>query len=315
MVSGTFRRLRTHCNSCIFSSIPPTPQIVKIVLLVCAIGSCAAQKSCPSDASGVYPRCVCKDFNFIFSGDACVKVNRDVCPEPAFKTENGCRCPNPKDFFDDYYWLCRTKLYLPTVAPVVPITPPIYTACPAYTRGEWPNCERIPCGNRKGSFEPNCAIETVTVEPVVEKRCPAGEVGTPPYCAAPCPQYQSREYQINASSEPHNEWKWKMLIVRFLGRIRFANGTSVHPDSVRHLDPKEYQFVCEPIPCPKMRGWAGDIMPHCVFTPFCPDEFPGNYPFCNRYATSSLSSQSRNNFNDNNEIDADPKGFDYRFNL
>lgn len=47
---------------------------------------------------------------------------------------------------------------------------------------------------------------------------------------------------------------------------------------------KEYNGVCEPIPCTKGRGWTGEFMPDCTYRPFCPDEFPGHYPYCNRYA-------------------------------
>lgn len=308
-------------------SLPPDTrhQIAKFVILLCAIGLCVAQKSCPPDASGVYPRCRCNDFNFIFDKGVCVKLNRDVCPEPAVKTTFGCRCPDPKDFFDDYYWLCRTKLYLPTPSPISTVTPRIYDICPAYTRGKWPNCERIPCGNlRRGDYEPHCTIDIF--DPTRERVCPIGEIGTPPFCSPACPQYQARKLHVNC----HVWYKWVKFTCEFshqtrhIGRIRFNNGTLVHPDTIRYIDAREYKWVCEPIPCSKMRGWSGDVMPHCVFTPFCPDEFPGNYPYCNRYATSStprseyLNSRTDNYLKSNSiEVRAQPYDkqntiFDYR---
>lgn len=170
-------------------------QIFNTLIFLCAIGLGAAQKSCPDEADGVYPLCRCKDFAFIFRDDVCVKVNRDVCPEPAYKTQYGCRCPDPKDAFDDYYWLCRTKLYLPTASPIHIIT---YETCPAFQRGIPPNCERIPCGfHQTGDFEPNCIFNFVPPVIVAPTKCPFDQVGTPPYCRPFCPRFQTRKLQLN----------------------------------------------------------------------------------------------------------------------
>lgn len=167
------------------------------MVFLCAISLCVAQKSCPNEADGVYPLCRCKDFAFIFRDDVCVKVNRDICPEPAYKTSYGCRCPDPKDFFDDYYWLCRTKLLLSDPSPIH-IKP--RDTCPAFERGIYPNCERIPCGiHQTGDFEPNCTFITV-VPPISRSRsteCPPEQIGTPPQCSTPCRQFQTRKLQQN----------------------------------------------------------------------------------------------------------------------
>lgn len=56
---------------------------------------------------------------------------------------------------------------------------------------------------------------------------------------------------------------------------------------------KGFNTTCEPIPCTKGRGWVGEYMPDCVYTPFCPDEFPGHYPYCNRYALNVTSTTTR----------------------
>lgn len=45
---------------------------------------------------------------------------------------------------------------------------------------------------------------------------------------------------------------------------------------------------CQKIPCPKAKGWTGDYMPYCDFTPVCPDNFPGVYPFCNKYGRKDV---------------------------
>lgn len=170
-------------------------QIIKTLILICAIGLSAAQKSCPNDASGIYPLCTCENFEFIYNvtTDACVKVNRDVCPEPAYQTRFGCRCPNEKDFFDDYYWLCRTKLYLPNHNETNII---IREVCPVYETGVYPHCEKIPCrSNQSGSYEPYCRDTNVYI-PRNGTVCPLGEVGTPPFCWTPCPRYRARKLRI-----------------------------------------------------------------------------------------------------------------------
>lgn len=74
-----------------------------------------------------------------------------------------------------------------------------------------------------------------------------------------------------------------------VGRVRFENGTTVHPDTIRLNSNIKYNYTCEPLPCSKQRGWTGEFMPNCTYTPFCPDGFPGNYPYCNKYATSSTA--------------------------
>lgn len=182
---------KIHCLNKSFRSF--VRQMIKLLLIFGVIGLCVAQKSCPEDATGIYPLCKCKNFEFIFTNDACEKVNRDICPEPAFKTAFGCRCPDPKDFFDDYYWLCRTKLYLPTVRPTQRV---VQDTCPVYTRGKWPDCERIPCAKHQtGDYEPYCVSH---IQPIIvhEKKCPPGEFGTPPYCSVPCPQYRMRKSHL-----------------------------------------------------------------------------------------------------------------------
>lgn len=162
------------------------------------IGVCTAvERSCPQDATGVYPKCLCNNFDFIFNHDACVKVNRDECPPPAIKIADrqGCRCPDPKDFFDDYYWFCRTKLYLPL--PTIQTSPrPTVPHCPAYHHGVWPDCVRIPCGkDQPDRFVPNCAY--VTFKPttyIPGPVCPEGQLGVYPQCQWPCPPHTAREY-------------------------------------------------------------------------------------------------------------------------
>lgn len=157
------------------------------------------EKSCPPDATGEYPGCICKDFSFIFVDDACVKVNRDECPPPAIKINDkqGCSCPDKSDFFDDYYWLCRTKLYLPNITTTLP--PPTRTTssprprCQAYYRGEWPDCTPIPCRDHPDKFEPNCPFIIVpTLEP--RPTCPPGQIGVYPSCQPPCEPHTARKY-------------------------------------------------------------------------------------------------------------------------
>lgn len=180
-------------------------QIVKTFLLICAIGLCAAvEKSCPPDSTGEYPKCLCNNFDFIFKDNACVKVNREECPSPAIKVDGkvGCRCPDPTDFFDDYYWFCRTKLYLPTPTPSTTTTVrPTIRTCPAYHRGTWPDCVRIPCGDdQPGRYAPDCVHVTfrpVTYTPV--KVCPHPQVGSYPHCQYPCPPHTTREFSFNSS--------------------------------------------------------------------------------------------------------------------
>lgn len=161
---------------------------------------CAAvENSCPPDASGVYPKCLCNHVDFIFKENACVKVNRDECPPPAVRTEDKktCRCPDPTDFFDDYYWFCRTKLYLPTPTPPTPptTTRPTVARCPAYHSGVWPDCYRIPCGkNEPDRFVPDC--RRVTYKPATYKPvevCPPPSYGAFPKCQLPCPPNTARE--------------------------------------------------------------------------------------------------------------------------
>lgn len=50
---------------------------------------------------------------------------------------------------------------------------------------------------------------------------------------------------------------------------------------------KLFNVKCVDIPCPTTRGWSGHILPNCTFKPFCPDSYPGNFPFCNKYAKTT----------------------------
>lgn len=172
---------------------------MKGIVFACIIAACAAARSCPPDATGDYPRCICNHIDFIFVDDACVRVDRSVCPPPAVKIadKEGCRCPNPLDFFDDYYWFCRTKLYLPTTTTPRPTISTTYVPrCPAYHTGTYPDCVRIPCGNdQPGRYVPNCSYVTykpVTYKPV--QACPNGQTGVYPNCQYPCPPHQARTY-------------------------------------------------------------------------------------------------------------------------
>lgn len=132
-----------------------------------------------------------------------MKVNRDVCPSPSIKNKDGpgCRCPDPKDFFDDYYWFCRTKLYLPTPTPPTTSTSPRPTIrnCPAYHSGIYPDCVRIPCGiDQPGIYVPDCI--TVTYKPVTHIpviTCTPPETGIYPRCQLPCPAHTARKYLKN----------------------------------------------------------------------------------------------------------------------
>lgn len=74
-----------------------------------------------------------------------------------------------------------------------------------------------------------------------------------------------------------------------IGLIKYNNGTTVHPDTIRFNSSIAYNVTCEPIPCSKLRGWSGEFMPNCTYKPFCPDGFPGNYPYCNKYAITTTT--------------------------
>lgn len=84
--------------------------------------------------------------------------------------------------------------------------------------------------------------------------------------------------------------------------MKFENGTTLHPDAIifdnsttvqantiRFNSTHVYNVTCEPIPCPKLRGWSGEFMPNCTFKPYCPDNFPGHFPYCNKYAYNVTS--------------------------
>lgn len=63
--------------------------------------------------------------------------------------------------------------------------------CPPHHVGIPPNCARAPCPPGTGLYQPNCnftqyfTIKPYTGPPYVP--CPAGQVGTPPFCHIPCP--------------------------------------------------------------------------------------------------------------------------------
>lgn len=155
-------------------------------------------KSCPPEAHGKYPNCNCNHFDFEFKNDGCVRKSRDGCPAPAVKIEGqpGCHCPNPADFFDDFYWLCRTRLYLPSTTTTTSHRP--YVPCPAYQRGIWPDCEPIPCGlNQLGDFMPNCTYVHVRINVTL---CTPPQYGEYPRCQWPCPRHTAREYKGKSES-------------------------------------------------------------------------------------------------------------------
>lgn len=93
-------------------------------------------------SEGNFPSCICGNNKvYVPERDACVEINRSICPVGSKKVNNKCVCETVNEFkyeFDDIFWICR-PWYLPTSTTTTP------KPCPAHQHRvgdvcEWDHC-------------------------------------------------------------------------------------------------------------------------------------------------------------------------------
>lgn len=130
-------------------------------------------RACPRNSAKTDDgTCLCDYANNIFD-----ETHWICCPDESIANDQGfCTCRDEKDYFDRFHWQCIPKLYLPSTTPppsTTPYVPTNYTYKP------------IPCENDETRFFPFCFNFTI----IPGDPCPEGQVGYPPNCFYPCPQY------------------------------------------------------------------------------------------------------------------------------
>jgi len=164
------------------------------------------------------------------------------------------------------------------------------TVCPRGSVGEAPNCVCTDDAFILDTIYWTCRVKlylpvsTTTYKPV--PTCGGHQTGIWPDCHwLPCPNSYIGSYW------PDCTFNLTINVIPIgrscpdgqQGTYPYCYIPCTEPYTIRVGD------ECVPIECPKGAGWSGKYLPDCKFEPSCPPEFPGVWPDCNKYRTTSAT--------------------------